>query len=61
MAEEERGEAGQGGRRREKKPRIAEHKYNVGASIFSEESSRGHCQTKDTGLDGPQVSTSVLL
>lgn len=35
--------------------------YSVGDSIFSEESSRGHCQTKDTGLDGPQVSTSVLL
>lgn len=35
--------------------------YNVGDSIFSEESSRGHCQIEDTGLEGPQVNTSVLL
>lgn len=26
--------------------------YNAGDSTFSEESSRGHCQTKDTGLKG---------
>lgn len=56
-----RGGRGAGRKEKGKKPKIAEYKYNVGASIFSEESSRGHCQTKDTGLDGPQVSTSVLL
>lgn len=34
--------------------------YDVGVSIFSEESSRGHCQTIDTGLDRPRVSTSIF-